>query len=203
MISKISKKDIIFFLGGILILTLGIRIISMTNLGLAFSDALFIELASILNVPLSLSSLIVGILTLLCASIIERRRIRIECLISSFILGFFVDFWMMFFPSFMVRGVFLNIIVFIVGVFVLSIGISIYLQPGFPPHPNDYLFMKISERFNFSLFKSKAIMDGGFFICALLIGAPIGIGSLFNTLCLGFFINKAFKIFKRVYNKKA
>lgn len=197
-----SKRDVVFFVGGILILTLGIRIISMTNLGLAFSDALFIRLSEIFKIPLSIASLIVGFGTLLCASIIEKKRIRIECLLSSFILGLFVDFWMIFLPWDGVNGAFLNILLFIIGVFVLSMGVSIYLQPGFPPHPNDYLFMKISERFKISIFKSKIFMDGGFFILAFLIGGSIGIGSLFNTLCLGVFINKGYKIFKRVYNKK-
>ncbi len=198
---KINKRDVSFFIGGMLILTLGIRIISMTSLGLAFSDALFIKISEIFNISLSLSSLILGIFTLLVASIIERKRIKIECLISSYILGLFTGLWTYVIPAITLNGLFLNILGFLVGVFVLSVGVSIYLQPEYPPHPNDFLFMQISKRFKTNLFLSKVMMDFGFGIFAILIKAPIGIGSIFNTFCLGFFINRLYSIFKKIYAK--
>ncbi|EIA25129.1 hypothetical protein SFB3_144G1 [Candidatus Arthromitus sp. SFB-3] len=45
-------------------------------------------------------------------------------------------------------------------------------------------------------------MDLIFAVFSLLFMAKIGIGSIFNTLCLGFFINKGFDIFRKIYNSK-
>lgn len=80
-------------------------------------------------------------------------------------------------------------------------GISIYLQPGYSPHPNDFLFMSIRNRFNISIFKAKILMDLSFAIFSILLMSKIGIGSIFNTLCLGIFIDKGFNIFQKIYNK--
>ena len=180
MLKKLNLRDLIFFFGGMILLALGIRIISLSNLGLSFSDALFLRISEIFNIPALLSSFIVGVFTIIVASIILKKRPRIECLLISFMVGFFVDFWNLLISDVPVNSVLMNILVFFVGVFILSIGISIYLQPGYPPHPNDLIFAVFS----------------------LLFMAKIGIGSIFNTLCLGFFINKGFDIFRKIYNSK-
>lgn len=202
MFKKLNLRDLIFFFGGMILLALGIRIISLSNLGLSFSDALFIRISDIFNIPASLSSFIVGVFTIIIASIILKKRPRIECLLMSFVVGFFVDFWNLLINDVSVNGVLMNILVFFVGVFVLSMGISIYLQPGYPPHPNDFLFMSIKNRFNISIFKAKVLMDLMFAVFSVLLMSKIGIGSIFNTLCLGFFINKGFSIFQKIYNRK-
>ena len=200
MLKKLNLRDLIFFFGGMILLALGIRIISLSNLGLSFSDALFLRISEIFNIPALLSSFIVGVFTIIVASIILKKRPRIECVLISFMVGCFVDFWNLLISDVPVNSVLMNILVFFVGVFILSIGISIYLQPGYPPHPNDFLFMSIKNRFNISIFKAKILMDLIFAVFSLLFMAKIGIGSIFNTLCLGFFINKGFDIFRKIYN---
>lgn len=201
MFKRLNLKGLVFFFGGMILLALGIRIISLSNLGLSFSDALFLKISDIFNIPASLASFILGVFTIIAASIILKKRPRFECLIISFIVGFFVDFWILIIKDISFDGILINVLVFLVGVIILSTGISIYLQPGYSPHPNDFLFMSIKNRFNISIFKAKILMDLSFGIFSILLMSKIGIGSIFNTLCLGIFINKGFNIFHKIYNK--
>lgn len=203
MLKRLNLKDLSYFLIGIIFLTLGIRIIDVSNLGLSFSDAIPIKLSQLLKIPVSLSSLMLGIFTLFVASFIKKTKLpQFECLITSFVLGFFIDFWLFVIPNISVEGLFLNVVVFVLGAFILSLGVSLYLQPKYPPHPNDLLLITVTRRFGFSLLKSKILIDTMYAIIAILLLAPIGIGSIFNTLCLGFFANKLFKFFEKIYNKK-
>lgn len=203
MLKRLNLKDLSYFLIGIIFLTLGIRIISISNLGLSFSDAIPIKLSELLKIPVSVSSLMLGIFTLFVASFIKKTKFpQFECLITSFVLGFFIDFWLLI-PSISVEGFILNVSVFVLGAFVLSVGVSIYLQPKYPPHPNDLLLMAVNNRFKFSILKSKILIDSMYAIIAILLLAPIGIGSVFNTICLGFFVNKLFDFFEKIYNKKS
>ena len=100
MLKRLNLKDLSYFLIGIIFLTLGIRIIGVSNLGLSFSDAIPIKLSELLKIPVSLSSLMLGIFTLLVASVIKKSKIpQFECLITSFVLGFFIDFWLFVIPD--------------------------------------------------------------------------------------------------------
>lgn len=199
---KINLKDLSYFVIGSLFLTLGIRIISISNLGLSFSDAIPIKLAEILKVPIAASSILLGIFTLCVESIVMKRKFpRFECLIVSFVLGLFVDLWVFIIPSILVEGLILNSLVFIVGVLVLSLGVALYLQPKYSPHPNDLLLVSVASAFKISILKSKIFIDAMFALIAILLSSQIGIGSIFNTICIGFFVNKMFRFFEKIYNK--
>lgn len=186
---------------GISFLTLGIRIIDISSLGLAFSDAIVIKLTETLNINASISSLILGSCVLIVVSIIKKSRPRIECLMTSFALGFFIDFWMFFIKDVSIENVFIKIVVFVFGALVLSLGVSMYLQPQYPSHPIDLLLITLVKTFGFSIFKSKIFMDVVFAIFAILLAASIGIGSIFNTLCLGFFTDKIFCVVEKFYKR--
>ncbi len=188
---------------GISFLTLGIRIIDISSLGLAFSDAIVIKLTEIFNINASISSLILGSCILIVVSIIKKSRPQIECLITSFALGFFIDFWMFFIKDVSIENIFVKIGIFIFGAFVLSLGVSMYLQPQYPSHPIDLLLITLVKTFNFSMFKSKVFMDVVFAMFAIFLVAPIGIGSIFNTLCLGFFIDKIFFVVEKFYKRNS
>lgn len=203
MKSKLNLRKIFYFLIGMVILALGIRIISLSNLGLSFSDAILIKLNDMFKIPVALSSIALGIFVVVIANVIEKKRFfdRFECIITSFVLGFFIDLWIVIIPTLYVRGVIFKILVFLVGVFILSIGVSIYLQPKFPPHPNDLLLMTVSFNYDLSIFRAKIRIDSFFAIISIVMLAPIGVGSIFNTLCIGYFVNKLYPIFEKIYNK--
>lgn len=198
---KLNFRDLCYFITGICFLTLGIRIIGLSDLGLAFSDAIIIKLAELFNFSITIFSLIVGMCVLILSSIVTKTRFKFECLITSFLLGFFIDFWMFLIPNIIIYNFFIKIIVFLIGAFILSVGVSIYLQPQYPPHPNDFLLINLVKRFNISVLKSKICVDAIFAIFAILLSAPIGIGSVFNTFCLGLFIDKTFGYIEKLYKK--
>lgn len=202
MLDKLKVKDLSYFFVGIVFVTLGIRIMDISRLGISFSDAIPIRISHIFEIPVALSSMILGLFTLLIISIISKAKfLRFECLVTSFALGIFIDFWMKLIGDFHVHGTIFKIIVFIIGIFILSMGVALYLQPRrYPPHPNDLLLITVSRGFKLSILRSKILIDIMYGIIAIFISAPVGIGSIFHTLCLGFFVDKLFVFFERMYN---
>ncbi len=200
---KLNLKGLIYFFVGVIFLTFGIRIISISTLGLSFSDAIPIRISEMFKIPIFLSSIMLGTFTLFVEMIVSKRRFpRFECLVVSFFLGLFVDFWVLIIPNFIIRGIVLNVCVFIIGVFILSLGAALYLQPNYSPHPNDLLLVSVSNRFKISILKSKIFIDSMFAVIAIILSCQIGIGSIFNTICIGFFVNKLFIFFEKMYLKK-
>lgn len=202
LLDKLKTKDLSYFLIGIIFVTLGIRIMGISRLGISFSDAIPIRLAHVFEIPVALSSMMLGLFTLLIISMINKSKfLRLECLVTSFALGIFIDFWMRLIGDFHVHGLILRIIVFVIGVFVLSMGVALYLQPRhYPPHPNDLLLITVSRGFKLSILRSKILIDIMYGIIAIFISAPIGIGSIFHTLCVGFFVDRLYIFFEKMYN---
>lgn len=201
--NKILLRDVKYFLIGILFLTLGIRIMGISKLGIAFSDAIPIRLSELLKIPVTLSNIMLGFFTIFVVKVINKSsRLKFESIIISFTLGFFIDFWFKLIPNFNIPNQILKIILFLIGTIILSFGISLYLQPkNYPPDPNDLILICVSDKFKISIFKSKILIDGMYALIAILISAPIGFGSVFYTFCIGYFVDVFLKISKKMYIK--
>ena len=188
-------KNIIYFFSGIIILSFGLSVMSISEFGIGVSDLVSIRLAEITSIPITVFVLFFSILMLVIASLIEKKRIRLTCLITSFFLGFGLDFWIAILPK-VSLNFYSQIGLYLVGVIILCFGIGIYLQPrNFAPVALDYLILVMKDNLKLTILKCKLIIDTCFFIIALLIGAPIGIGCFVSPLVIGPLIDIFYNIF--------
>ncbi|WP_342440505.1 YitT family protein [Lysinibacillus sp. FSL K6-0075] len=178
----------VFYVVGILILTLGISLTIQSNLGTSPFDALLVGLSK--NVGLTVGSweIILALLLICSNSLLARQRPEILGLITAFITGIGIDMWLFLFHDVVTPDIWYSqAVCFVIGLVVVGLGTATYLHTNFAPIPVDRLTLIIKELTRKTIFFSRTIIYVLFLIMAIIFKGSIGIGTLL-TVCLGGFI---------------
>ncbi|MBE1444328.1 YczE/YyaS/YitT family protein [Paenibacillus sp. OAS669] len=175
----------VFYVVGILILTLGISFTIQSDLGTSPFDALLVGLS--INVGLTVGSweIITALILICCNSLLKRQRPEVLGMLTALITGVGIDMWL-----FLLHDVIApeqwhsKILCFGIGLVVIGLGTSTYLHTNFAPIPIDRLTLIIQELTRTNLFFSRTFIYAVFLIMAMIFHGPIGIGTLL-TVCLG------------------
>lgn len=178
----------VFYVVGILFLTLGISLTIQSNLGTSPFDALLVGLSK--NVGLTVGSweIILALLLICSNSLLARQRPEILGLITASITGIGIDMWLFLFHDVVTPDIWYSqAVCFVIGLVVVCLGTATYLHTNFAPIPVDRLTLIIKELTRKTIFFSRTIIYVLFLIMAIIFKGPIGIGTLL-TVCLGGFI---------------
>lgn len=178
----------VFYVVGILILTLGISLTIQSNLGTSPFDALHVGLSK--NVGLTVGSweIILALLLICSNSLLARQRPEILGLITAFITGIGIDMWLFLFHDVVTPDIWYSqAVCFVIGLVVVGLGTATYLHTNFAPIPVDRLTLIIKELTKKTIFFSRTAIYLLFLVLAIICKGPIGIGTLL-TVCLGGFI---------------
>ena len=91
--------------------------------------------------------LILSFLSLIIASILEKKLIKLSSFVTSLIIGSFIDLWMFILDFISLDNMLIRSIVFVLAIIISSLGIVIYLYPQLPANPIDYLMLVIKNKF--------------------------------------------------------
>ncbi|MCO4851886.1 YczE/YyaS/YitT family protein [Bacillus vallismortis] len=175
----------VFYVLGILILTLGISFTIQSDLGTSPFDALLVGLS--INVGLTVGSweVIIALILICCNSFLKRQKPEILGLLTAFITGMGIDIWL-FLLHFSVTPETLHskIVCFAIGLVVIGLGTATYLHTKFAPIPVDRLTLIIKELTKTNIFFSRTFIYLVFLIMAFVLNGPIGVGTIL-TVCLG------------------
>ncbi|MDX1807536.1 MAG: membrane protein [Paenisporosarcina sp.] len=167
-------------------MSLGISVMILANLGAGAWDAMYVGLSELTGLSVGTWILLVGIFLILLNSLILKKVPEFLSVITILIIGSLIDFWLLIiFSSFSPEDIVVRIFMFIIALLIIALGISCYLQSNFARNPMDTLMMAIQFRTGKSLAFSKTIMEVTVFIIALLLGGPIGLGTIIVTLSIG------------------
>ncbi|WKA53565.1 YczE/YyaS/YitT family protein [Planococcus shixiaomingii] len=175
----------VFYIGGILLLTLGIALTIQSNLGTSPFDAVLVGLSR--NVGLTVGSweIILAGLMIACNSILIRQRPEVLGLVTAVITGMGIDLWLFLMDSFIAPELWLSrSVCFSVGLIVIGIGTATYLHTNFAPIPVDRLTLILKELTGTNLFLSRTLIYFIFLVLAIMLNGPIGIGTVL-TVCFG------------------
>lgn len=178
----------VFYVVGILILTLGISLTIQSKLGTSPFDALLVGLSK--NVGLTVGSweIILALLLIGSNSLLARQRPEILGLVTAFITGIGIDMWLFLLHDIVSPDLwFSQAVCFTIGVVVVGLGTATYLQTNFAPIPVDRLTLIIKELTRKTVFFSRTLIYILFLMLAIIFNGPIGIGTLL-TVCLGGYI---------------
>lgn len=185
MMMKSKNVKYLFFVIGILILTLGITFTIRSNFGISPFDALLVGLSK--NVGLTVGSweIIIAFILICCNALLKKQRPEFLGLVTAFITGICIDMWLLLLSHLLIPELwFGKLFCFVIGLIVIGLGTAIYLQTNFAPIPVDRLTLIIQELTKTSMFFSRTFIYLVFLIMAILFNGPIGIGTLL-TVCLG------------------
>ncbi|MEH7226209.1 membrane protein [Bacillus sp. JJ1566] len=195
-------RRIIFFCVGLFILALGISLMIIADIGAGAWDALNVGLSEKIGLTVGNWVIIVGIIVMLVNALLLRERPAFLAIGTIILIGFFIDFWLLVaLDEWNLEGLLVKTLVLLGGLVVASLGISIYLQAKFPLSPLDNLMLAISKRFKLKFGVAKTIAETTGLILALLVGGPIGIGTLVVTFGIGPIIQFFFPYFERLMSK--
>ncbi|MGF9696244.1 YczE/YyaS/YitT family protein [Paenibacillus sp. MABNR03] len=192
----------IFFILGILILTLGISFTIQSDLGTSPFDALLVGLS--LNVGLSVGSweIIIALLLICCNSILSRQKPEFLGLLTAFITGIGIDMWLFFLHSWVTPELLIGKIVYmVIGLVLIGLGTATYLLTNFAPIPLDRLTLIIQKRTRSNLLVARKLLYLVFLLLALILKGPIGMGTIL-TVCLGgVILNTFMPLMKKVLDR--
>jgi uncharacterized protein len=175
----------VFYVLGILILTLGISFTIQSDLGTSPFDALLVGLSK--NVGLTVGSweIIIAFILIGCNSFLKRQRPEVSGLLTAFITGIGIDMWLFLLRNSITPELWYSkVVCFGIGLVVIGLGTATYLHTNFAPIPVDRLTLIIQELTRTNIFFSRTFVYLVFLIIAIILNGPIGFGTLL-TVCLG------------------
>lgn len=178
----------VFYVVGILILTLGISLTIQSKLGTSPFDALLVGLSK--NVGLTVGSweIILALLLIGSNSLLARQRPEILGLVTALITGIGIDMWLFLLHDIVSPDLwFSQAVCFTTGLVVVGLGTATYLHTNFAPIPVDRLTLIIKELTRKTVFFSRTLIYILFLMLAFIFNGPIGVGTLL-TVCLGGYI---------------
>ncbi|AQP96850.1 MULTISPECIES: YczE/YyaS/YitT family protein [Bacillus] len=175
----------VFYVLGIMILTFGISVTIQSDLGTSPFDSLIVGLSVHAGLTVGSWEIIIAFLLICCNSMLKRQRPEFTGMITAFITGIGIDMWLFFLhriitpePWYGKAGC------FAIGLVVIGIGTATYLHTNFAPIPVDRLTLIVRDLTGRSIFFSRTVIYFIFFILAVMLRGPVGIGTLL-TVCLG------------------
>lgn len=175
----------VFYVLGILILTLGISFTIQSDLGTSPFDALLVGLSK--NVGLTVGSweIIIALILICCNSVLKRQRPEVLGLLTAFITGIGIDMWLFLLRNLITPELwYIKVVCFGIGLVVIGLGTAIYLHTNIAPIPIDRLTLIIQEITRTNILLSRTVIYLVFLMMAIIFNGPVGIGTLL-TVCLG------------------
>ncbi|PFH87176.1 membrane protein [Bacillus sp. AFS088145] len=177
---------ILFYLIGLLFLTLGISLAIKAGLGASAWDALAVGESETFGLSVGNWIIINSSILLFVNAFLQKKRPDWLAAITFILIGRFLDFWLTvesehFFDS----NTITRYIQLVLAILSMTIGIAIYLQAKFPLSPIDDLMISLNKRFGVSLGVAKTIGEVFALVLAFLLKGPIGIGTVLITFSIG------------------
>ncbi|MFB4165233.1 YitT family protein [Alteribacillus sp. JSM 102045] len=177
-----------FYLLGIVINFLGVTLLVKSEMGAGFWAAFFTGLSEQLGLTVGMWYGFFQLIFIFVNGYLLSKRPEYWAIIPLILETIILDFWLeVVFKNVHLTSapLFAQIIVFITGIILVSLGVAIYIMPGFPRAPIDQLFLAFSERFNWTIRASQTFVAVVVAGTAFLIGGPVGIGTVVVALTLG------------------
>ncbi|MGY3718019.1 YczE/YyaS/YitT family protein [Sutcliffiella cohnii] len=194
-------KRAVFYLIGLLILSFGVSLTIVSDLGAGAWDALNVGLSNRIGLTVGSWVFIVGIILIVVNAFLRKHKPDYLAVITIFLVGSFIDFWLYMLSNLEPTGFLFKLLVLLAGMTLLSLGIATYLQAKFPVIPIDNLMLALQDRLGFKLMTAKMTGELIALVLALIFGGPIGLGTIIVTFGVGPFIQLFFPTMEKLYGK--
>ncbi|WP_227937998.1 YczE/YyaS/YitT family protein [Alkalihalobacillus deserti] len=192
------------YTGGLLIVSFGVTLTILAGLGAGAWDALNVGLAIQTRFSVGNWVIFVGIILIGLNALLTRTKPVVHSLLTIFILGYFIDFWLIIvFNDTLFSGFMLQMIILLLGIVLIAFGASIYMQAEFALIPIDAFMFVLRDVLGVNLMVAKTIAELTALVAAFFVGGPIGIGTILVTFLIGPLIQFFFPRIEKRINWKA
>ncbi len=173
-------KNIVFYIGGLFLVTIGINLSKMTRLGISPVTSIPRACEVIWGKTLGVSSVFVFLVLVLLQAVILRKRFKLRNVLGialSLGFGLMVDFTgtdpkafghlLYGFPE--PKTYIMRLVYILIGIVIISIGLYMYLKPHWIPMPSEGLAEAIATVSGKSFGDCKTLVDTSMIVIALIM----------------------------------
>ena len=177
----------IFALGGAISIRSGIGVSAWDTFALGVADVTQIQYGTV--------TMLTG-LVVLAIVLIMKQPVGIGTLLDALIIGKLCDLflWLDFIPTFDFLP--FQILMLLSSLIIICIGSVLYTTAALSVGPRDTLMLALAKRFTkVPVGLIKSLIEGTVFIIGVILGAPVGIGTLICVFGTGFIYQLTLNIF--------
>lgn len=183
------KVRVLFYLVGLVILSMGISLTIKSDMGAGPWDALNVGLSNTIGLTVGNWVIIVGLILIVLNGFLLKVRPDFLAIITIALIGFIIDFWLIYvFKNLEPATIVGKVVILFLGLLSLSFGIATYLQSKYSLSPIDRFMLSIQYRLKVNLMVAKTLGELTALVLALIFKGPIGIGTIIIALTVGPFI---------------
>ena len=179
---------IFLYVFGIMVLGLGINVLLRSTLGAGAWDTVSNNFSQLIGSTIGTASIIINITVLAFVFLYNKHWKYLSILVPIFSLGLVIDFWdIIVFGNYTVDALWLQLIFYVGGAVILSLGLSLIIVSRYPAMVYDELTISLMRLLKVKKFFTMRIMIELFaIVLATLFGFLASIG--FGAVNVGSFI---------------
>ncbi|MEG0685384.1 MAG: hypothetical protein RR428_10025 [Coprobacillus sp.] len=178
------------------IFSLGAALSIQSGIGVNAWDTFALGVANVLPLSYGTVVLLAGIAVLII-DLFMKQSIGFGTLLDIFVIGKTTDLILSLGIIPAIESLPLAILCLVTSLFIQSFGVYLYSSAALSVGPRDAMMIAIAKKFHHvSIGVIKGVIEGTVFIIGLLLGAPVGIGTIISVFGIGFILQFTLKIFK-------
>lgn len=205
-------KRIILFVGGLFVMSLGVGLSIKSGLGVTPISSIPYSLALASGVNIGITTIIFNaILVFLQIPILKKRfkAKRLLQLINTVMFGYFTDLSQWILSPMPGLPLDVNFTLLIVSMFLIAVGILIYMPANIAPLPGEGVVEAISLAYNKRFSKVKVCFDTSMVVLSLIICGlftsdifgSVNIGTILAAIFIGIIIRYLTELYEKITGK--
>lgn len=200
------KKSILkftFYLGGAVILSLGIQFTILSRIGAGAYDALNNNLSVFLDISLGTAMIITTVILFIITMILKPRLEYFIGFLLAVFVGLMIDFFSKIIPSVDIFP--LQVLYFILGMLNIAFGVALIICSKMPMNAMDNLMMIIVRKTKKPVALIKTLLEVLYAAVAIVLGylsgigfGAVSLGTIIMTFLMGPLINIFLKVIKPI-----
>jgi uncharacterized membrane protein YczE len=180
---------------GLFLYAVGIVLTINANLGLSPWDVFHQGVSNHIGITMGQASITVGFIFVILDWILGEK-LGIGTICNMLFIGIFMDVLMLnnLIPVF--NNLFAQVLMMLLGMFVIGIASYFYIGAGLGSGPRDGLMVALTKRTKKSVRFVRNSIELTVLAIGYTLGGTIGVGTLIMVLGVGYFVQFAFKLFK-------
>ena len=205
-------KRIILFVGGLFVMSLGVGLSIKSGLGVTPISSIPYSLTLASGVNIGITTVIFNaLLVFLQIPILKRDSIakRLLQLINAFMFGYFTDLSLWILSPMPDLPLDVNFTLLIVSMFLIAIGILIYMPANIAPLPGEGVVEAVSLAYDKRFSKVKVCFDTSMVVLSLIICGlftsdifgSVNVGTILAAIFIGIIIRYLTELYEKITGK--
>lgn len=181
----LNKQQVILYLLGCVIFSLGAKCFIDSNLGVDPLDVQILGLSHHLHLTIGLTSGLVAISFLAVWSLWNRRLPLLTPFMTTFICGNLIDLWILIHLEHISQKLFPPMVLLILGLILCAYASSLIIMSGIGIRIMDLIAITMVSKWRWPFFAAKLTLEIYLCVSGWFLGGPVGLGTICFIVLVG------------------